>query len=94
LRELAELPNGYVKLSGLEQISGEPHPFGVTSPLAEAVVTAFGPGRVMWSSHCPHSPAAGSHRDVAGVPNACLPSLSEREREFIRWETAAQLWGK
>jgi L-fucono-1,5-lactonase len=93
LLELAELPNVYVKLSGLEELSGESYPFRAGCPLAQAVAKRFGPARLTWGSNFPHARTAGSYRDLAGVVDACLPALSDSERDLVRWQNAAQLWG-
>jgi L-fuconolactonase len=93
LLELAGLPNVYLKLSGLEELSGESYPFESGAPLARLLARRFGPARLMWGSNFPHARTAGSYADLTGVVDACLAGLSESERDVVRWQTAAQLWG-
>lgn len=52
LLALAELPHVAVKLSGLYAISAPAHgfPHAAAVPYAEAVLAAFGPGRLLWGS--------------------------------------------
>ena len=53
LRLLQETDRGWVKLSSLYRLSGEPHPYRDMLPMINAVVEAR-PDRVLWGSNWPH----------------------------------------
>jgi predicted TIM-barrel fold metal-dependent hydrolase len=55
LLRLAELPNVTVKFSGLYAVSDPAHdfPHHAARPFVEALLTVFGPHRVMWGSDFP-----------------------------------------
>jgi predicted TIM-barrel fold metal-dependent hydrolase len=50
LLRLSDMPNVYVKLSGLPLHSSMPFPFHDLDPYVAAAISAFGPQRLMWGS--------------------------------------------
>lgn len=93
LLTLARFENLYVKLSGAEEISGEAFPFWDCRPVATAIVSEFGVGRVMWGSNSPHSLAKCSYSEVATVWHRWLGEMSEQELADIGGGCAERVWG-
>lgn len=93
LLRLSELPNLYLKVSGLEALSQLGHPFRDCWPSLHSVAAAYGADRLMWGSNFPHVRKACSYEDVRTAFDLCFAYLGERERQQIAQGTAERLWG-
>lgn len=78
---LAQYPNVYMKMSGLNHFTTEEEPFLDTKPLVQRVAAAWGPDRLVWSSG-----------DPAKV-HALLDNWSEADRAKVLGGTLARLAG-
>jgi L-fuconolactonase len=95
---LANLPNTYVKIPGLGEISARPATllpnfrFEHTPPLFELVLDAFGPRRMMWGSdYPPVSNREGYRNALQGVMG--YPAFSRKEDlEWIMGKTALSVF--
>jgi predicted TIM-barrel fold metal-dependent hydrolase len=93
MRELAELPNVFAKLSFIPDGSGEAFPCRDMHEPCLAVIKAFGPGRCVWGScfpcelWCPKVTYA-DHLDI--FTHAL--GLDDKARRAILGETAQKLW--
>jgi L-fuconolactonase len=47
---LAELPNVFLKLTGMTTLSGQPYPFADLRDPVRRIIDAFGPARLLWGS--------------------------------------------
>jgi L-fuconolactonase len=95
IRRLADFPNTFCKLSGM---LGEPPPgrervaatLGVAHlrPYYEAVLEAFGPGRLMFGSDWPPCTLSATYGDVVAAARALIAELSLPEQNAVLAETA------
>ena len=92
--ELARLPNIYIKVGGLGEISARPpvlrpeFGFGYTPPFIELAFEAFGARRMMWGSdYPPVSGREGYRNALRGVMGHAALS-SQEDREWVMGETA------
>ena len=92
--EIAKLPNVYVKLGGLGEISRRPTAltpefrFEFTPPFVEMILDAFGPRRTMWGSD---SPPVGNREGYRNALRGIMdhPSLSDpQDRNWVMGRTA------
>jgi L-fuconolactonase len=96
---LGELPNTYVKVPGLGEISPRPSVlrrkfrFDETPPFIDMVHEAFGPRRMMWGSdYPPVSNREGYRNALNGVMEH--PALrSDVDREWVMGKTALSVFG-
>ena len=86
---LAELPEVYMKFSGVRYSSKREHPFPDTKPLIRRTVAAFGPGRMIWGGVGMNMP---EHRKNVEMFETLLDFLSEPDRSRIRAGTARKLY--
>ena len=93
IKEFAARPNTVCKLSGLvtEAASGAPRAAFV--PVAEVVLSAFGPERVMFGSDWPVCLLAAGYADVLELADSLVPGLSGAERAAVFASTAARVYG-
>ncbi|WP_198942961.1 amidohydrolase family protein [Actinophytocola xanthii] len=91
---LAEHPNVFCKLSGLVT-EADWHSWRVDQlrPVAEHVLAAFGPERVMFGSDWPVCELAASYQQVTESAGALLASLSEAQRAEVFAGTAVRCYG-
>lgn len=94
IREIAQRPYVYCKLSGLvteaDWSNWKPEDF---HPYLDTVLEAFGPDRLMIGSDWPVCLLAADHYStVAGIIDAYTAALSDSEREAIYGGTAAQFY--
>jgi L-fuconolactonase len=83
LRAFAAQPNTVCKLSGL---------VGLAPSVADTVLEAFGPDRVMFGSDWPVCLLAASYARVMELARASTARLSEAEREAVFAGTAARVY--
>ena len=102
LAHLASFPNLTIKIHGLGQFATRamPAPSGddpfvrPVPPLLEAVVSAFGPSRVMWGSEYPAVSAKEGYANALRLPMAQLAGLSSADRDLVFGGTAARVLGR
>ena len=95
---LGELPNTYVKVPGLGEISKRPSVlrrqfrFDETPPFIEMVYEAFGPRRMMWGSdYPPVSNREGYRNALNGVMEH--PALrNDEDRDWVMGKTALSVF--
>jgi len=98
LLKIAELPNVYVKLGGLGEISYRPEvldakfQFEFTPPIVEMILEAFGPSRTMWGSdYPPVSNREGYRNALHGIMDH--PSIADpQQRNQVMGITAAAVF--
>ena len=98
LLKIAELPNVYVKLGGLGEISYRPEvldakfQFEFTPPIVEMILEAFGPSRTMWGSdYPPVSNREGYRNALHGIMDH--PSIADPQQvNQIMGTTAAAVF--
>jgi L-fuconolactonase len=88
IQRLGEFPNVYCKLSG---VLGEAD-ISQVRPYYETVLTAFGPGRLMFGSDWPPSTLAAPYGDVVGAAKALVADLSPAEQAAILSQTASRAY--
>ncbi|MCZ6631879.1 MAG: amidohydrolase family protein [bacterium] len=90
--ELSERPNLTIKLPGFGEICPVPMPFDPIPPLADMVLEAFGPERVMWGSDYPPVSRREGYDNSLKFPIEYFSALSDSEREWIFGATALKIW--
>jgi L-fuconolactonase len=91
--EFAARPNTVCKLSGLvtEAATGaEPWQF---APVADVILSAFGPDRVMFGSDWPVCLLASDYASVVALARTLVTGLSDAERTAVFAATAARVYG-
>ncbi len=91
MRELAALPNTFMKISGLSQADAH---WSVNSlrPLVLEVLDSFGPERCMLGSNFPPEKLSSTYVEVWSAFEALFSELSAEEREKIYYKTAKQVY--
>ncbi|MGW5468875.1 amidohydrolase family protein [Streptomyces chartreusis] len=94
VRALAALPNTACKLSGLVT-EADLADWTVTDlrPYADAVLDAFGPGRLMFGSDWPVCTLAATYAEVLAAARQLTDVLSDAERTQVFEGTAARVYG-
>lgn len=94
VRALAALPNTVCKLSGLVTEADLAN-WTVTDlrPYADAVLEAFGPGRLMFGSDWPVCTLAATYGEVLAATAELTAELSAAERAQVFEGTAARVYG-
>ncbi|MFJ1875683.1 amidohydrolase family protein [Streptomyces chartreusis] len=94
VRALAALPNTVCKLSGLVT-EADLADWTVTDlrPYADAVLEAFGPGRLMFGSDWPVCTLAATYGEVLAAARELTAALSDAERTQVFEGTAARVYG-
>ncbi|MFD8042514.1 amidohydrolase family protein [Streptomyces chartreusis] len=94
VRALAALPNTVCKLSGLVT-EADLADWTVTDlrPYADAVLEAFGPGRLMFGSDWPVCTLAATYAEVLDAAAELTAALSGAERTQVFEGTAARVYG-
>ncbi|MGW4867752.1 amidohydrolase family protein [Streptomyces chartreusis] len=94
VRALAALPNTICKLSGLVT-EADLADWTVTDlrPYADAVLEAFGPGRLMFGSDWPVCTLAATYGEVLAAATELTAALSATERTHVFQGTAARVYG-
>lgn len=93
LRQLAEFPNVWCKLSGLVTESDwENWKPEHMAPYLDAAFECFAPERLMIGSDWPVCTIAGAYSDVIDVVENYLASFPQPTRELVMGGTAEKLW--
>jgi L-fuconolactonase len=89
----AAFPNVFAKVSGLDTAAGSPDwtPADLR-PAFDIALDCFGPDRLMYGGDWPVSRLGGGYARQAAAFEALTADLAAREREAIRWQTAAQAY--
>lgn len=93
MTRLAEHDQVCCKLSGLANEAGPGWTADALRPVAEHVIAAFGPERVMWGSDWPVLDLAGSYDRWAIATAALLSDLDDDARAQVMGGTAARFYG-
>jgi L-fuconolactonase len=92
LRAFAALPNTVCKLSGLVTEAPPGAPAAAYQPVADVVLGAFGPERVMFGSDWPVCLLAADYAHVLDLARALTAGLSETERTTVFGSTAERVY--
>jgi L-fuconolactonase len=92
VRALAALPNTACKLSGLVTEAPPGTPAAAFRPVADTVLDAFGPDRVMFGSDWPVCLLASDYAGVLALARELTDGLSEPEQAAVFSGTAAQVY--
>jgi L-fuconolactonase len=92
IRAFAAQPNTVCKLSGLvtEAVPGAPESAFV--PVADVILSEFGPHRVMFGSDWPVCLLAADYASVIGLARSMAAGLTEAERTAVFASTAARVY--
>ncbi|MFD5840149.1 amidohydrolase family protein [Streptomyces chartreusis] len=94
VRALAALPNTVCKLSGLvTEADLADWTVADLRPYADAVLEAFGPGRLMFGSDWPVCTLAATYAEVLAAARQLTDVLSDAERTQVFEGTAARVYG-
>jgi L-fuconolactonase len=93
ISELAARPNTLCKLSGLVTEAPRGAAPAAFAPFAEVILTAFGPGRVMFGSDWPVCLLASDYASVVALAQTLVSGLSDTERAAVLAGTAARAYG-
>ena len=89
----AEHPELHVHFSGHYAFSHEGWPYRDLTEVAERLVTAFGPGRMLRASDWPWIRDEPGYQRTLDVDLELLPDLDPADRALLRGGTAAGLFG-
>lgn len=92
IREFAAFPNTVCKLSGLITEAAPGAERREFAPVAEVILTPFGPDRVMFGSDWPVCLLATDYPGVVGLTQALVAGLSRAERTAVFSATAARAY--
>ena len=91
--ELSRYPNLLIKLPGFGEFCQLPYPFTDILPMAQMVVEAFSPQRVMWGSDYPPVSTREGYNHSLEFPLDYFSDLSAEDQEWIFGRTALSIWG-
>lgn len=92
LRRFLEDGRGWVKLSGMANLSALPFGYEDMRPLYELLVAA-NPERVVWGSDWPHTRASSAEVDTAQLLKSCLEWTGDRQTlERVMRDNAQRLY--
>ncbi|HEX8007992.1 MAG TPA: amidohydrolase family protein [Trebonia sp.] len=92
IRAFAALPNTVCKLSGLVTEAAPSAPESAYVPVADVILSAFGPHRVMFGSDWPVCLLAADYAGVTGLARSLTAGLAEAERTAVFASTAARVY--
>ena len=92
MRQLAEHPQIYCKLSGLANEYGNGWSADTLSPIAQCVLECFGAERVMWGSDWPVLELVGEYGDWLQAAKIMTQHCSESERQALFSGTASRFY--
>ena len=92
LSRVAERPNTFVHFSGQYAFSHDPYPYADMAPVAETLLRAFGPERMLWASDFPWILKEPGYPEQLALVDHLLPDIDSDARDFIRGGTAASLF--
>lgn len=93
LRAFAARPNTVCKLSGLVTEAPAGTPLAAFVPVADVVLDAFGPQRIMFGSDWPVCLLAADYATVIRLARSLVAGLSEAELASVFTSTAAKAYG-
>jgi L-fuconolactonase len=93
IRRLAARPNTVCKLSGLVTEAATGVPDSAFTPVADVVLEAFGPSRVMFGSDWPVCLLRRSYDSVLALARSLTSGLLAAERAAVFGGTAARVYG-
>jgi len=93
IKEFAARPNTVCKLSGLVTEAAPGAPRAAFVPVAEVVLSAFGPERVMFGSDWPVCLLAASYGQVLDALDPVLAELPDHGREAVLGRSAMRFYG-
>jgi L-fucono-1,5-lactonase len=93
VERLARFPRVFVLFSGLYAFSDEPCPYDDLRWVTSEVLAAFGPTRLLLASDFPWITVEPGYAETLGVVDAHFPDLDAADRDRIRGENAAELFG-
>jgi L-fuconolactonase len=93
IRAFAALPNTVCKLSGLVTEAPPGTPPAAFGAVADTILSAFGPDRIMFGSDWPVCLLAADYTQVVKLAQALTAGLSPAERTAIFCSTAARVYG-
>jgi len=93
VRAFAARPNTACKLSGLVTEAPAGAPPAAFRPVADVILDAFGPDRVMFGSDWPVCLLAQNYEGVVELAQRLTAGLSEAERTAVFSSTAVRLYG-
>ena len=87
---LAKLPNAYLKISNVAELSRRGFPFDDVTPRLRAIYDAFGPDRLIWGSNYPPSKAVATYAESVRYFHE-LPFIPDADKAKIMGGTIAAL---
>ncbi len=93
IRAFAARPNTACKLSGLVTEAPPGAPVDAFAPVADVILQAFGPRRIMFGSDWPVCLLARDYAGVVQLAQLLAAGLSDTERTAVFSSTAAALYG-
>lgn len=91
LRQLADRPNVYVKLSGLGTFARRCD-LALWKPVVDETVALFGAGRCMFGSNFPVEKLWTGYGELVAVARRCIAGLSAAEQRAILHDTALEVY--
>jgi L-fuconolactonase len=92
IRAFAARPNTVCKLSGLVSQAAPGAPESAFVPVADVILSAFGPHRVMFGSDWPVCLLAADYPDVISLARSLTAGLAKAERTAVFASTAARIY--
>jgi L-fuconolactonase len=92
MNRLAALQQVHCKLSGLVTEAAPGWTAGALKPYVAAILSAFGPERVMWGSDWPVLDLASSYDEWVALSDALLAGLNQHERRRVYGLNAAAFY--
>jgi L-fuconolactonase len=93
IRAFAAQPNTTCKLSGLVTEAAPGAPDAAFAPVADVILSAFGPQRIMFGSDWPVCLLAAGYADVVRLAGVLVDGLPEPERTAVFASTSARVYG-
>jgi Amidohydrolase len=93
IQAFAAQPNTVCKLSGLVTEAAPGAPESAFVPVADVILNAFGPGRIMVGSDWPVCLLAADYPSVLRLAQSLVAALSDAEQTAVFTSTAARVYG-
>jgi L-fuconolactonase len=93
IQAFAAQPNTVCKLSGLVTEAAPGAPESAFVPVADVILNAFGPGRIMVGSDWPVCLLAADYPSVLLLAQSLVAALSDAEQTAVFTSTAARVYG-
>lgn len=88
---LADLPNVYLKVSGLPEATNERYPFPQAQQRLRELSERFGAERLIWGSNYPHTRRVCTYKESVDFVRVACEFLSEAERAAILGKTLQRI---